>query len=100
MKRKKLIKVLSIDGGGIRGIIPALVLQNLESRLKNKKHLAECFDVMAGTSTGGILILLLNIADENGTARYRTNAIVNLYRDFGSKIFYKSKWKSITSVNG
>jgi len=99
-KTKKLIKILSVDGGGIRGIIPALVLQNLESRLKNKKHLAECFDVMAGTSTGGIIILLLNIPDENGAARYGTNTIVNLYRNFGSKVFYKSKWKSIISANG
>ena len=99
-KPRKLIKILSIDGGGIRGIIPALVLQNIEGRLKNKLHLTECFDVMAGTSTGGIIILLLNTPDEKGAARYNTNTIVNLYRNFGKKVFYKPNWQTILSVNG
>lgn len=61
-KNRKVIKILSIDGGGIRGIIPAFILKNLEGRLKIKK-LSECFDVMAGTSTGGIIVLLLNTPD-------------------------------------
>lgn len=99
-KPRKLIKILSIDGGGIRGIIPALVLQNLESRLKNKRSLTQCFDVMAGTSTGGIIILLLNTPDEKGAARYSTDTIVNLYRNFGEKVFYKPNWQTILSVNG
>jgi uncharacterized protein len=99
-KFRKLIKILSIDGGGIRGIIPALVLQNIEGRLKNKRHLTECFDVMAGTSTGGIIILLLNTPDEKGAPRYNTNTIVNLYRNFGKKVFYKPNWQTILSVNG
>lgn len=52
------IKILSIDGGGIRGIIPALLLAEIE-RVTNKK-IYELFDFFAGTSTGGILTLLLN----------------------------------------
>jgi len=49
------IKVLSIDGGGIRGIIPAIILRQLQKRLG--KNLYEVFDLIAGTSTGGIIAL-------------------------------------------
>ena len=47
------MKVLSIDGGGIRGLIPAVVLAELEGR--TGRRIAELFDLVAGTSTGGIL---------------------------------------------
>ena len=42
-------KVLSIDGGGIRGIIPAMVLTEIETR--TGKATSELFDLVAGTST-------------------------------------------------
>ena len=48
-------RVLSIDGGGIRGIIPALVIAHLER--KTGKPAGELFDLIVGTSTGGILAL-------------------------------------------
>ena len=46
-------KVLSIDGGGIRGIIPALVLDEIERR--TDKPISSLFDLVAGTSAGGSL---------------------------------------------
>ena len=48
-------KVLSIDGGGIRGIIPAMVLGEIEDR--TGKPASELFDLIAGTSTGELLAL-------------------------------------------
>lgn len=48
-------KVLSIDGGGIRGLMPARFLAELERR--TGKPIASLFDLMAGTSTGGILAI-------------------------------------------
>jgi patatin-like phospholipase/acyl hydrolase len=51
----EVFKVLSIDGGGIRGIIPAMILAEIEDR--TGKPIAEMFDLIAGTSTGGILAL-------------------------------------------
>jgi patatin-like phospholipase/acyl hydrolase len=48
----KLVKVLSNDGGGIRGIVPASVLAEIERR--TKRPVAKLFDLVAGTSTGGI----------------------------------------------
>ncbi|MCE3230142.1 MAG: patatin [Alphaproteobacteria bacterium] len=98
--QKKLIKILSIDGGGIRGIIPALVLKSLEEKLKNKKHLAECFDVMAGTSTGGIIILFLNAPGPDGKPKFNASELVKVYQNFGRKVFYQSIWHSIKTLNG
>ena len=45
--------MLTIDGGGIRGLIPALILAELERRIDRPLH--ACFDMIAGTSTGGII---------------------------------------------
>ena len=54
----KRIRILSIDGGGIRGVIPAKVLAELEQKLQEKepgKKLYEYFDLICGTSTGCLL---------------------------------------------
>ena len=50
--------VLSIDGGGVRGIVPAIVLEALEAELKaagKNCRIADCFDLIAGTSSGAIV---------------------------------------------
>ncbi|QEC52818.1 patatin-like phospholipase [Anseongella ginsenosidimutans] len=60
MAEKKQFKILSIDGGGIRGLIPAKVLEDLEGELKKtepQKKLYEHFDLVCGTSTGAILAI-------------------------------------------
>src|ERR1043165_3733449 len=61
-------RILSIDGGGIRGIIPGMVLAYLESSLQKKSNnknarIADYFDFVAGTSTGGILSCALRIPE-------------------------------------
>ncbi len=55
------MKVLAIDGGGIRGLIPALVLAEIERR--TSRRVAELVDMIAGTSTGGILACALGKPD-------------------------------------
>ncbi len=103
MKRffKKTVKILSIDGGGIRGYIPALVLAEVERRLRqlgNEKALGTLFDLIAGTSTGSIITLGLTAPSETGEAagspRYsRTEAafsverLVQMYAEHGLEIF-------------
>lgn len=55
--------ILCIDGGGMRGIIPIQVLKYLENKLKEhncKKNLIENFDLVSGTSTGGLIALSLS----------------------------------------
>ncbi|PON61765.1 Patatin-related protein [Parasponia andersonii] len=65
--------ILSIDGGGIRGIIPATILDFLEKELQKldgpQARIADYFDVTAGTSTGGIVTAMLTAPyDQNGKA--------------------------------
>lgn len=91
-------KILSIDGGGIRGLIPALVLAEIEKR--TGKSVAESFDLIAGTSTGGILALGFSKNDGNGKAQYQATTLARIYRDRGREIFSRSFWKGMSSANG
>ncbi|MBN2668175.1 MAG: patatin-like phospholipase family protein [Bacteroidales bacterium] len=90
-------KVLSIDGGGIRGIIPALLLAHIEN--ESKKPIAELFDLIAGTSTGGILALGLTQHNE-GKIEYSALDLANLYKDNGQTIFNNSFWHKVESLSG
>ena len=81
------IKVLAIDGGGIRGIIPAVILSELQNRLG--RELWQTFDLIAGTSTGGIIALGLGTTC-NGGKPYTPDQLLNLYLQNGSAIFKKS----------
>lgn len=71
-------RILGLDGGGIRGLITAIWLQELESRLE--KPLREYFDLIAGTSTGSILACAVAAGEPISTVRH-------LYRDKGSRVF-------------
>ena len=91
-------KVLSIDGGGIRGIIPATVLAEIERR--TGKLTSEVFDLVAGTSTGGILALGLSKPGQGGKAQYSAETLIELYETEGGKIFDLSVWHQLQSVGG
>ncbi|WP_264687059.1 patatin-like phospholipase family protein [Wolbachia endosymbiont (group B) of Rhopobota naevana] len=80
--------ILSVDGGGIRGIIPAIILAEIEQR--TRKTIAEIFHLMAGTSTGGIVIAGLCKKDKQGNPQYSANDLVELYQKYGSYIFKSS----------
>jgi patatin-like phospholipase/acyl hydrolase len=105
-ENQKLVKILSIDGGGIRGIIPGQVLVSLEEKLKSKsgtdKGIAEYFDLIAGTSTGGILTcILLCPSDENpAKPKFSAKEAVNLYLENGGKIFHRSFWQRVGRAGG
>jgi len=87
------VKVLAIDGGGIRGLIPALVLAEIESR--TGRRIADLVDTIAGTSTGGILACALGKPDP-----LPASEIATLYVEEGPKIFDRSLLKQITSLGG
>jgi len=55
--KDRRFRVLSIDGGGIKGLFPATVLAELERRYLGGASVARYFDLVAGTSTGGIIAL-------------------------------------------
>ncbi len=78
--QKDSIRVLSIDGGGIRGIIPLFFLAKLEEM--TGKRVYEMFDVIAGTSTGGMIALALSVAPAKD--------VLDLYLKYGNKIFVRN----------
>lgn len=91
-------RILSIDGGGIRGIIPALVLAEFERR--TGRRIYELFDLIAGTSTGGILALGLTRPQPGGARvpQYAAKDLVKLYEDQGQRIFSSSLLHRILSL--
>lgn len=92
----KPIRILSIDGGGIRGIIPALILAEIEQR--SGKPISSLFDLIAGTSTGGILALALSRPGTRGKPRFTAARLVELYEEEGGRIFSRSIWHRIHAV--
>lgn len=90
-KKKKLITILSIDGGGIRGIIPAVILAYLEQQLQEldgeEARLADYFDVIAGCSTGGLMTAMLAAPNENNRPLYAAKDIVPFYLQHSPNIF-------------
>jgi patatin-like phospholipase/acyl hydrolase len=88
-------KILSIDGGGIRGIIPGMVITLLEEIIIKKTNdpearIADYFDFIAGTSTGGILTCLYLCPDDNRRPRFKAIEAVELYLKYGGDIFQTS----------
>jgi predicted acylesterase/phospholipase RssA len=76
---------LAIDGGGVRGIIPISILAAIEER--TKKPIAELFDLIAGTSTGGILALGLTKPDQFGKPEGSAQYLFELYKQEIPRIF-------------
>ncbi len=95
---RERVAILAIDGGGIRGVVPAMVLAEIEER--TGRRVSELFDLVAGTSTGGILGLGLAVAGENGGPRWRAADMVGLYEAEGPRIFSESVLHEIASVGG
>jgi len=89
MAKKKI--VLSIDGGGIRGIIPGQILIHVERLLKeiyedSTYKIADHFDLIAGTSTGGILACAY-LLSEYDRPKYSAEEVVDMYFERGDDIF-------------
>lgn len=83
--------VLSIDGGGVRGIVAAVFLDVLEGELRAAGHkgpIGDCFDVIAGTSTGAIIAAALALPPSDNDAFKKTpSGLRDLYRNESQFIF-------------
>ncbi|MFN7412748.1 MAG: patatin-like phospholipase family protein [Dolichospermum sp.] len=93
-------KILAIDGGGIRGIIPAIILTEIEKR--TQKQIFSLFDLIAGSSSGGILALgltkpRLDLAgsDSPPVAQYSAEELLQIYLEYGAEIFYEPFWEQL-----
>ncbi|MFC5464032.1 CBASS cGAMP-activated phospholipase [Lederbergia graminis] len=75
-----MYKILSIDGGGIKGVYPISFLASIEDTLSGK--IGEYFDLIVGTSTGGIIALGLGLG-------FSANDLLKFYEELGPEVFVK-----------
>jgi patatin-like phospholipase/acyl hydrolase len=94
--RRRPFRVLAIDGGGIRGILPAMVLADLERR--TNRPIIDLFDMIVGTSTGGLIALALACPGEGGRPRHTARDVIRLYAEQGKCVFSRSVWHKIRAV--
>eukprot|EP00727_Mastigamoeba_balamuthi_P009177 m51a1_g4882 hypothetical protein (347) ;mRNA; f:40282-41397 len=86
VRPRALVRVLSIDGGGIRGIVPAVFLAFLEYKTGSRVH--ELFDVVVGTSTGGLVAAALtHPRPAVGGVPMWASEVVAMYRRCGADVF-------------
>ncbi|MBA0779580.1 hypothetical protein Gotri_003825 [Gossypium trilobum] len=89
--KRKITTVLSIDGGGIRGIIPSTLLAFLETKLQeldgSNARIADYFDLIAGTSTGGLIATMLTTPNQQNRPSFAAKDISNFYLEHSPKIF-------------
>ena len=104
---KKKYRILSIDGGGIRGIIPASIVVYIENRLQKitknpDARIGDYVDFIAGTSTGGILTSAYLAPLEQGSSQYRFTAeeALRFYLERGGYIFSSGVWDKLISMGG
>ncbi len=100
-------RILSIDGGGIRGVIPALLLERLEALLADalatatsetarrwqgidSPRIGDCFHLIAGTSTGGLLAAGLTSTGADGRPKLSAAEVASVYTTHGPAIFHSS----------
>jgi len=83
----RIYKVLSLDGGGIRGVFPAAFLARLEDRIG--QPIGSYFDLIVGTSTGGIIAIGLGLG-------LSARDILQLYEEQGRAIFDQEHGKPKT----
>ncbi|KAL4644881.1 patatin-like protein 2 [Castanea sativa] len=99
--KAKMVTVLSIDGGGIRGIIPSTLLSFLESKLQEldgpKARIADYFDIIAGTSTGGLVTTMLTAPNKEHRPMYAAKDLINFYLEHSPKIFPQDRNTNLLS---
>ena len=92
-------RILSIDGGGIRGIFPAAFLAALEDRYLNGSSISRYFDLITGTSTGGVIAIgigaglpaaeIRNIYIERGREIFQSNYALPRWTMKIKRLFYR-----------
>lgn len=94
------VKILSVDGGGIRGVIPAMILRAIEKKMVTKTYINDTFEVYSGTSTGALIVLMLNLRNGENVLAYTINDIVKFYNILGPQIFQRSYFRFFTTLGG
>lgn len=96
---KRVFTVLVIDGGGVRGIVPARILETIEAR--TRKPIAELFDMVGGVSTGAIVAAGLAMPDDKDPTKpkYTAENIKDFYFKQAPKIFPQMRFKGLRQIS-
>ena len=95
-KAAHAVRILSVDGGGVRGLLPAMALAELEKVAGRPVN--ELFDLIVGTSTGALLALALRVPDLEGKPRFTAQELVRFYEIGAPRVFSRSMWHQIRAV--
>jgi len=89
-----IINILSLDGGGIYGLIFLHILDHIEQ--ETGRPISSLFHMISGVSTGGLIALGLTKPhlDENGPA-YSAQDILNFYKNHAHSVFQKTWWGKV-----
>lgn len=85
--------ILSIDGGGIRGVVPLKLLsyiQNEVAQMDDKVDISSWVDLFSASSTGSIISGALMLRNEKGRAKFSPSEMLDLYQRRGAQIFSKN----------
>ncbi len=99
-------RILCVDGGGIRGLIPALVIAELERRIQKRAgpqaRVSDYFHMFAGTSTGGLVALSLTTPDPEQPERPAVSAdeLAGFYVEDGPEIFHRGLFQKLRTLWG
>ena len=99
--------ILSIDGGGIRGLVPAAILDYLEKKIQEiqkdpRIKIASLVDLVAGTSTGSIVgsMMILPCPDKPKRPKHTMQEIVEMYVEMGPDVFKEHFWHNVKTLWG
>jgi hypothetical protein len=94
---RKQYWLLSLDGGGVRGILHLATLAKLEEQ--TGKRIVDLFDGIAGTSIGGIIAAILTMPDPNDPSKpkYSPRQLLNIFFARGYTMF-QPKWLSFNGI--
>ena len=95
---ENVITILSIDGGGVFGIPALLLLKKIEE--KTGRPIASEFDVLAGTSTGSIIVSGLSVLNKDKTVKFSAKEILEYYTNLSGEVFSNSLWYRVKTLWG
>ncbi|QGR02266.1 patatin [Ehrlichia ruminantium] len=88
--------ILSIDGGGVRGIVAATILQAIQKKIN--KPIADIFDLIAGSSVGSLIGAALCLKNNNGMHKYSVSDVLDILLHSSGRIFSNSITRKVISV--
>ena len=91
-----MTNILCINGGGVRGIIPLIIIK----KLNKYNNILDKIDIVSGSSIGAIISCCLVLPDKDNNYKYNIDQLINLFIYLMNRIFNVSWFRYIYSLNG